>query len=201
MEHLQCFEEAFKVFGKRADIKELLNWVVINGASFERYIQFELGFYLNNLLRDKNMYVYPEKQRCDLPIYILEQPKKVDAKIELKTIANWYTRKKQFERIKEDIEKINQNEVSSYAIVFYFYAKPNRGKALTEWIVEQIDGGVGIEGMDAFKEVLYGEISKAVKEVNPNLKHGALETKIAFANEYFDILELGAYWVHKKVEP
>lgn len=195
MDHLKRFEEAFNVLSKRADIKEMLNWVVINGASFERWIQFELGFYLNELLKSENMYVYPEKQRCDLPIYRLEHPKKVDVKIELKTIANWYTRKSQFQRIKQDIDKINQNDVQSYVIVFYFYAQPKRGSDLTDWIVKQIDAGTGIEGMDDFRSVLSEEISKAVDEVNQNLKHGALDTKITFTNEYFDTLELGAYWV------
>lgn len=195
MEHLKYFEEALIILSKRANIKEFLNWVVINGASYERWIQFELGFYLNELLQHENMYVYPEKQRCDLPIYRLGHPNEVYVKIELKIIANWYTKKSQFERIKQDIEKINKNDVPSYVIVFYLYVQPKKGVKLTEWIVNQIDRGIGIEVKDDFIEVLNGEISKIANEVNCDFKHGYLDTKITFRNEYFDIVELGAYWV------
>lgn len=196
MKYLSYFEESLSVLKRRENIEEMLNWIVCNRSSFEKWIQYEFGYSLNKLLQNEDMYVYPEKNRIDLPICRLGNPDEIYVKTELKTISNWYTRVGQFDNIRKDIEKINRNDVPSYLIVFYFHAIPKKGIKLTEWMVKQIKNGTGIEEMEEFKEAVSGGILTSIKEINPSLKYGPLDTKIVFSNEYFDTVELAAYWVY-----
>ncbi len=196
MKYLSYFEESFNNLKRRENIEEMLNWIICNKASCEKWIQNELGYLLNKQLVNEDMYVYPEKNRVDLPICRLGNPEEMFVATELKMISNWYTRVSQFKNINKDIEKLNYNEIPSYLIIFYTYAMPKQGIKLNQWIANQIDNGTGIEGMVEFKNKLSDNISTSINTINSKLTYGTLDTKIIFSNEYFDKVEFGAYWVY-----
>lgn len=196
MKYLSYFEEAFNNIKKRDNIEDILNWIICNKASSEKWIQNELGYFLNKQLANEDMYVYPEKKRVDLPICRLGNPDEMFVATELKMISNWYTRASQFENINKDIEKLNYNDIPSYLIVFYTHAIPKGGIQLNQWIANQIDKGTGIECIEDFKEKLCDSISTSIKAINPKITYGMLDTKIVFSNEYFYKVEFGAYWVY-----
>ncbi len=162
-------EDSFKTLCQREGNNEILGWLATTGASCEKWFQFEFGFHLNSLLEKYGLCIYPELQKIDLPVFAIEEAndkkgwvQTLKTDIELKHLANWYTRKEQYEKIKGDINKINQSNIYSLLILFAIFVKPNEEARKNAWIKDQLTKGQGILEYNKFKEDIEKNLGSSV---------------------------------------
>jgi hypothetical protein len=153
-------KESFQELCQRKRNKEILSWLATTGVSCEKWFQFEFGFYLNSLLGKYGLCIYPELQRIDLPVFGIKEANEkegwvqtLNIGIELKHLANWYTRKEQYGKIKGDINKIKDSDTYSLLILFAIFAKPNKEYKNIKWMRDQIENDQqGISEYKKFKD-------------------------------------------------
>lgn len=203
---VEMLEKSFELFINRKDIKEIISWIIINGASFERWIQFEYGYYLHEIIKDKGIYyIYPEKGGTDIPVYNIEKDN-IAYNIEVKTIANWYTYKEQYSRINDDILKINANDNLGCVLVFYLYAIPYKDNKLTKWIDEKISNEKVLKNKNVFKDEkefmdnLNYKVGCFIEKENLPFNKNVLKKKIKFSDSYFENVEMGIMCIMKKAK-
>jgi len=144
-----AIKSAFGSLCKNDDTKRKIEWIATSGFAFERWIQFELGFHLNEILKEQGYYIYPEVYRHDLPIFSLDEVKRAEgwiwnknvspeAAIELKIIGNWYVVEQDIEKkVMDDINKIANNNYDGIVLLFCVFAIPKDNEPLLGWHRQQ----------------------------------------------------------------
>jgi hypothetical protein len=135
---------------------EKIEWWLQFAHANERWLQFELGFWLSKQLGD-GYAVGCEQNYVDLVIF----ERKPDvfplwnnfpiANLELKCPGNWYVIKDVFPNIEADVRKIEKTELPGIAMVIWFFACPNKSAHPYSWITEQIE--VKKQGLDSPKAI------------------------------------------------
>ena len=196
-------EEAFKNFiallhqreSKPKNISSIYNYLLSNGASFEKWLQFEFSNQLNHICdRMSPRYsVHPEIQKFDI-VFLQEGTGSPASVIEIKHIANWGTSEVSLVRIDNDINKLREHRIfipKKYCLVFCISATPQSGKL--KWMEDHF---LNTEGTITDREAFLLKIKNRFlqKNCNPIVLSGFQQSP----SSPFDWISLDA--IYSKIE-
>jgi hypothetical protein len=168
---------------------EKLSWWVQSPHAAERWLQFELAFWLQRVL-GKAFAVLCELKWSD--IVLIQMPASHPrlwkntpaAALELKWYGNWCNKKYHLQKAAVDVEKVRKSRRPGAALVFLATVQPDPSVESHKWIEEDIKAGEGIRSPEEFLEKLDNEFFRIVQchpdlRINPSVSHTGLLSSIS----------------------
>lgn len=160
---------------------EKFEWWLHFAHANERWVQFELGFWLGKQLGEG--YAVGCEQNPDKlnkkkpPVDLVVYDRSPDvfplwtntpiANLELKVQGNWYATSDVFRKIKNDRKKIDAlpAELPGIALVIWFFMVPNNAAHPYRWLTGQVEDGTGLRTTDDIDSLMEKKLDNSFQKI------------------------------------